>query len=146
MSGFMSISKVEILWESHKKLRNQHFRFDVYYIQSNLRWRFLKFLWPSPNIWTLPNQKPCLKITIWVFFFTYSPERTSGACQVNLWAWLIELQFSRNRKYLLGCLLIFFNGKSLNSSLLLLDNLYKNKIKMTEMPAQNFLKRHSFRF
>ena len=46
-------AKVEVLWEGHKVLQNHHFRFDVYYIQSNLRWRFLKILWPSQNVWTL---------------------------------------------------------------------------------------------
>ena len=45
--------KVGVLWEGHEKLRNHHFRFDVYYIQSNLRRRFHKIFWPSQNILTL---------------------------------------------------------------------------------------------
>ena len=38
---------VEVLLKGHNFLRNYHLRFDVYYIPSNLRWRFLQFLWPS---------------------------------------------------------------------------------------------------
>ena len=45
--------KVHIFWEGHKYLRNLHRRFDCYYTGSNLRWRFLKYSWPSQNIWTL---------------------------------------------------------------------------------------------
>ena len=32
--------------------------FWLQYIQSKVRWRFLKFLWPSQNIWTL-----CVKVS-----------------------------------------------------------------------------------
>ena len=33
---FASSFKVEVLWEDHKILRNHHFRFDFYYIQSKV--------------------------------------------------------------------------------------------------------------
>jgi hypothetical protein len=39
-----------VFWEGHKILQNLHRRFDRYYIcmsSTNLRWRFLKHLWPS---------------------------------------------------------------------------------------------------
>ena len=39
--------KVDVLFKGRNFLRNYHLRFDVYYIPSNLRWRFLQFLWPS---------------------------------------------------------------------------------------------------
>jgi hypothetical protein len=57
--------KVEDLQEGHKILQNHHFRFDVYYIQSNLRWIFRKKFWPSQNIWTLLKIMcaPCEKIS-----------------------------------------------------------------------------------
>ena len=47
--------KVEVLWEGLKILQNCHVRFDVYYIQSNIRWRFCKSLWPFQNILTLKH-------------------------------------------------------------------------------------------
>ena len=45
--------KVQIFWESHKILRNLHFKFDADYIQSNLRGWFPKILWPSHKTSTL---------------------------------------------------------------------------------------------
>ena len=39
--------KVHIFWEGHKILQN------LQYIQSKVRGRFRKILWPSQNIWTL---------------------------------------------------------------------------------------------
>ena len=49
-----SFDRVRILWEGHKILRNLHLTFvHSTYIQTKGRWRFLKILWPSQNIWTL---------------------------------------------------------------------------------------------
>ena len=46
--------KVHIFWEGHKILRNLYLTFDYStYIQSKVRWRFCKIMWPSQNIWTL---------------------------------------------------------------------------------------------
>ena len=45
--------KVHIFWEGHKILRNIHLTFDWHYIQSKVRRRFRKILWPSQNIWAL---------------------------------------------------------------------------------------------
>ena len=41
-------------------MRNLHLIFDYStYVQSNVRWRFRKSLWPSQNLWTLPICKSC---------------------------------------------------------------------------------------
>ena len=44
-------NKVRIFWEGHDILQNLHLTF-VYlqYIQTKVRWRFRKMLWPSQNI------------------------------------------------------------------------------------------------
>ena len=47
------VFKVRIFWEGHKILQNLHLTFDCgYVLQSKVRWRFRKILWPSQNIWT----------------------------------------------------------------------------------------------
>ena len=48
-----------IFWERHKILRNLRpsSYFCLQYIQTKVRWRFRKILWPSQNIWTLCNCK-----------------------------------------------------------------------------------------
>ena len=46
--------KVHIFWEGHKIVWNLQLTFDWHYIhRTKVRWRFLKILWPSQNIWTL---------------------------------------------------------------------------------------------
>ena len=46
--------KVRIFWESHKILCNLPLTFFcLQYIQTKVRGRFHKILWPSQNIWTL---------------------------------------------------------------------------------------------
>ena len=40
---FLYVCKVQVLWEDHKTLQNHFFRFDVYYMQSNLRRDFKKW-------------------------------------------------------------------------------------------------------
>ena len=45
--------KGKVLWEGHKILQDLHFKFGVYYMQTNLWLRFCKILWLSQNIWTL---------------------------------------------------------------------------------------------
>ena len=44
-------NKVHLFWEGHKILRNLHLTFDYgTYLQSKVRGRFRKILWPSQNI------------------------------------------------------------------------------------------------
>ena len=45
------LGKVHIFWEGHKFFRNLHLTFD--FLQSKVRWRFHKILWPYQKIWTL---------------------------------------------------------------------------------------------
>ena len=45
--------KVHIFWESHKNFAKSFPNFWLQYIQSKVRGRFRKILWPSQNIWTL---------------------------------------------------------------------------------------------
>ena len=57
-TNFENGVKVHIFWDAHKILQNLPFTFDyVLYIQSKVRRRFCKILWPSQNIWTLPTIK-----------------------------------------------------------------------------------------
>ena len=48
-----TLDKVHIFWEGHKILRNLHQLFDWQYIGQIIGRDFVKFLWPSQNIWTL---------------------------------------------------------------------------------------------
>ena len=58
--------KVHIFWEGHKILQNLHLTFDyLQYIQSKVRWRFRKILWPSQNTWTLTVPLVYLNSSIW---------------------------------------------------------------------------------
>ena len=49
------ISKVGIFWEGHKILQKIFplLLSTVQYIQTKVRWRFRKMLWPSQKTWTL---------------------------------------------------------------------------------------------
>jgi hypothetical protein len=52
----VSLSKVEVLWESHKTFTKSSFFFLNYWVASKIRGRFWKMLWPSQDIWTLCPQ------------------------------------------------------------------------------------------
>ena len=53
-SKYFLSCKDHTFWEGHKIFAKSSSKFWVQYIQSKVRWRFRKILWPSQNIWTLP--------------------------------------------------------------------------------------------
>ena len=81
--AFFVKCKVHIFWEGHKILQNLPLTFDCStYLQSKVRGRFRKILWPSQNVWTLTrililhvtNEKilpPCSFILVCSFIMVF---------------------------------------------------------------------------
>ena len=117
--------KVHIFWEGHKILRNLPLTFWLRYIQSKVRGRLLKILWPSQNIWTLTLQSILLKVQVppWCLNSCFFYQKTTILIFFQFWRKLSlktksNLVLYKNLDLILSSNLKFSNLLSFSEALL----------------------------